>query len=59
MSAEAEALARLLLQREIEDFFYGQAELLDTRRFDDWLALFTDDARYWMPMRRNVPHDDR
>ena len=59
MSAEAPALARLLLQREIEDFLYGEAELLDTRRFEEWLDLFTEDARYWMPMRRNVPHDDR
>ena len=59
MSAEADTLARLLLQREIEDFFYGEAELLDTRCFDEWLDLFTEDARYWMPMRRNVPHDDR
>jgi 3-phenylpropionate/cinnamic acid dioxygenase small subunit len=59
VSADAAGLARLLLQREIEEFLYHEAELLDTRRFDQWLALFTDDARYWMPMRRNVPHDDR
>ena len=59
MSAEAPALARLLLHREIEDFLYGEAELLDTRHFEEWLDLFTEDARYWMPMRRNVPHDDR
>jgi 3-phenylpropionate/cinnamic acid dioxygenase small subunit len=58
VSADAAALARLLLQREIEEFLYTEAELLDARRFDEWLALFTDDARYWMPMRRNVPHDD-
>ena len=51
-------LARLLLQREVEEFLYTEAELLDARRFEEWLALFTDDARYWMPMRRNVPHDD-
>ena len=59
MSADAAALAKLLLHREIEEFLYGEAELLDARRFDEWLALFTDDVRYWMPMRRNVPHDDR
>jgi 3-phenylpropionate/cinnamic acid dioxygenase small subunit len=53
-----EALARLLLQREVEEFLYGEAELLDTRRYEDWLDLFTDDARYWMPMRRNVPPDE-
>ena len=58
MSAEADALGRLLLQREIEDFFYGEAELLDTRSFDEWLDLFTEDAHYWMPMRRNVPRDE-
>ena len=59
MSADTAALARLLLQREVEEFLYNEAELLDKRRFDEWLALFTDDARYWMPMRRNVPPDDR
>ena len=58
MTADAAALARLLLQREIEEFLYNEAELLDARRYGEWLALFTDDARYWMPMRRNVPHDD-
>ena len=58
MTADAAVLARLLLQREVEEFLYTEAELLDARRFDEWLALFTDDARYWMPMRRNVPHDE-
>jgi 3-phenylpropionate/cinnamic acid dioxygenase small subunit len=52
------ALASLLLQREIEEFLYAEAELLDARRFDEWLDLFTADARYWMPMRRNVPSQD-
>jgi 3-phenylpropionate/cinnamic acid dioxygenase small subunit len=51
-------LARLLLKEEIEVFLYREAELLDERRYEEWLDLFADDARYWMPMRRNVPHDD-
>jgi 3-phenylpropionate/cinnamic acid dioxygenase small subunit len=51
----SDALARLLLHREIEDFLYREAELLDDRRYEEWLDLFTEDARYWMPMRRNVP----
>ena len=55
MSAE---LAALLLQREIEEFLSREAELLDEQRFEDWLDLFTPDARYWMPMRRNVPRDE-
>ena len=51
-------LTRLLVKQEVEDFLYGEAELLDTRRFEEWLDLFTEDARYWMPMRRNVPPDE-
>jgi 3-phenylpropionate/cinnamic acid dioxygenase small subunit len=58
VSDEATALARLLLQRDVEEFLYSEAELLDTRRYEEWLDLFTDDARYWMPMRRNVPPDE-
>jgi 3-phenylpropionate/cinnamic acid dioxygenase small subunit len=50
----ADKLEQLLLVREIEDFLYAEAELLDERRFADWLNLLTDDVRYWMPMRRNV-----
>src|SRR6266545_3029878 len=36
---------------EIEQFLYREARLLDDRRFAEWLALFTDDVRYWMPVR--------
>ncbi|MGH7905631.1 MAG: 3-phenylpropionate/cinnamic acid dioxygenase subunit beta [Candidatus Binataceae bacterium] len=48
----------LILIREIEDFFYHEAELLDERRYEEWLRLFTDDVRYWMPMRKNVAFRD-
>jgi 3-phenylpropionate/cinnamic acid dioxygenase small subunit len=48
------AIAHLLLKQDIEEFLYQEAELLDERRFEAWLELFTDDARYWMPLRRNV-----
>jgi 3-phenylpropionate/cinnamic acid dioxygenase small subunit len=51
-------LARLLLKEEIEQFLYHEAELLDDRRYEEWLALFAEDAQYFMPMRRNVPHDE-
>jgi 3-phenylpropionate/cinnamic acid dioxygenase small subunit len=50
----AREIKELRLARDIEQFLYAEAELLDERRFDQWLDLFTDDARYWMPMRRNV-----
>jgi 3-phenylpropionate/cinnamic acid dioxygenase small subunit len=51
-------LARLLLQREVEEFLYREAELLDERRHEEWLALLAEDVRYWMPIRRNVKVDD-
>ena len=51
-------LARLLLKDEIEQFLYREVDLLDERRYEEWLKLFTDDAHYFMPMRRNVPHDE-
>ena len=53
-----EHMARLLLKQEIEDFLYREADLLDERQYEDWLAMVADDVRYWMPMRRNVKVDD-
>jgi len=47
-------LTRLLLTQEVAEFLYREAELLDERRYADWLLLLADDIRYWMPMRRNV-----
>lgn len=47
-------LESLLLAREIEEFLYYEADLLDSRRFEEWLDLLTDDVRYSMPMARNV-----
>ena len=59
MSDPGTRMARLLLTQEIAEFLYREAELLDERRYDDWLGLLADDIRYWMPMRRNVKLDDR
>jgi 3-phenylpropionate/cinnamic acid dioxygenase small subunit len=39
--------------REVEQFLYREARMLDTRRFAEWLELFSDDLRYWMPTRSN------
>ncbi|MBP0494551.1 3-phenylpropionate/cinnamic acid dioxygenase subunit beta [Roseomonas indoligenes] len=47
-------LAAMLLEHEVRDFLHTEAELLDERRFEEWLELFTDDVRYWMPIARNV-----
>jgi 3-phenylpropionate/cinnamic acid dioxygenase small subunit len=40
------------------DFVYHEARLLDEKRFDEWYELFTEDARYWMPLTRGQPNGD-
>ena len=37
--------------RDVEQFLYREARLLDERRFHEWIELFTDDVRYWMTGR--------
>ena len=39
-----------LAPQEIESFLIAEARLLDERRWDDWLALFTEDGWYWVPL---------
>lgn len=36
--------------RKVEQFLFHEAQLLDDARFDDWLALFTETAWYWVPI---------
>jgi benzoate/toluate 1,2-dioxygenase beta subunit len=38
---------------ECEAFLVGEAQLLDEGRFEDWLALFTENAWYWVPSEPN------
>jgi 3-phenylpropionate/cinnamic acid dioxygenase small subunit len=47
------------LLKEVEQFLYHEAELLDARRFDDWLELLADDIQYVMPMSRTVSAEAR
>ena len=48
-SAAARASSPALDRAQCEDFLIHEARLLDEGRFDDWLALFTPEARYWVP----------
>jgi 3-phenylpropionate/cinnamic acid dioxygenase small subunit len=56
------------LQAALENFLYEEAELLDQRRFRDWLGLLSEDVHYWVPAPLNyslreqdlaVPDPDR
>jgi benzoate/toluate 1,2-dioxygenase subunit beta len=33
----------------VESFLYREAHLMDTNRYEEWLALWTPDACYWVP----------
>ena len=37
---------------EAEQFVIHECRLIDERRFDEWLALFAEDALYWLPRLR-------
>ena len=42
--------AKSIEPRHLIDFVVAEARLLDAKRFDDWNALFTEDAFYWIPL---------
>lgn len=37
------------LKEAVSDLLLEEADCLDERRWRDWLALYTDDAVYWVP----------
>ena len=45
---------RMLLTFEAEEFLFREGALLDEKKFDEWLALLTEDIHYWMPIRRTT-----
>jgi 3-phenylpropionate/cinnamic acid dioxygenase small subunit len=45
-----------------QEFIALEARLIDEQRFDDWLALFAEDGRYWVPLQgaaqeEGAPHN--
>jgi 3-phenylpropionate/cinnamic acid dioxygenase small subunit len=44
------------LRREVEEFLYLEADLLDDRQYSEWLELLTDDIQYFMPIARNLKY---
>ena len=47
----------LLLQHEVEQLLYLEARLLDDWNLDQWLTLYTEDARYVVPTT-DLPEGD-
>jgi 3-phenylpropionate/cinnamic acid dioxygenase small subunit len=45
-------------REQLVEFVFAEARLLDARRFDEWNALFADDAFYWIPATPDQPDPD-
>lgn len=58
MATDENALRRLLLAAEVTDFLYREADLLDERRYAEWLDLLADDYQYSVPLRMNVSYTE-
>jgi len=58
MAIDESAVQRVLLLAEVSDFLYREADLLDERRYEEWLDLLADDYQYAVPLRMNVTYDD-
>jgi p-cumate 2,3-dioxygenase beta subunit len=53
------AATGLVTRAEVEDFLYHEAALLDDWRLDEWQALLTDDACYYVPPNDQLEADHR
>lgn len=51
-------MERYLLLAEVSEFLHAEADLLDERRYTEWLDLLAADFTYSMPLRLNVPYSD-
>jgi 3-phenylpropionate/cinnamic acid dioxygenase small subunit len=50
MNAETGEVNAVQVQfHDIAQFLFQEAELMDSHRFDEWLALWAVDGRYWVP----------
>ena len=45
--------------RQVEQFLYREARLLDRELYREWLGMLTEDVHYWMPVIENRFRRDR
>lgn len=53
------ATRNVVTRAQVEDFLYHEAALLDQWRLDEWEALLTDDATYYVPPNDRPESDHR
>lgn len=58
-AAAPEVYANAEVTQMVERFLVREARLLDHERWDDWMALMTEDVHYWMPVPENRRRSDR
>lgn len=58
MDVDAKTLERFCLLAEVSEFLYREADLLDERRYEEWLELLAEDYQYSVPLRLNVAFSD-
>ena len=49
---DGELVAAMVLQHQVERFYFDEAAMLDAHDLEHWVQLFTDDTHYFMPIRR-------
>lgn len=59
LDAAASEAAAAITRTDVEDFLYHEGELLSSWRWDDWLALFVEGARYEIPTSDAIDLDGR
>lgn len=47
--------AAAVSRQDLIDFVVHESRLLDAKRYEEWNALFTDDAVYWVPLVPDQP----
>ena len=52
VAVDPELTAAMVLQYQVEKFYYDEAALLDAHDYERWTQLFSDDTHYFMPIRR-------
>lgn len=53
------AAKTVVTRAQVEDFLYHEAALLDEWKLDEWQALLTDDAGYYVPPNDKLDSDHR
>lgn len=59
MAATPQYRALTVAPPDVQEFIWLEAQLLNGRRFEEWIELFTEDAIYWVPERPGQQDGER